>query len=50
MTVIFGYQFPAGLSLYWVVSTLFQVAQQYYYFKWHKPKMANNVPEVLPKP
>jgi len=50
MTVIFGYQFPAGLSLYWVVSTLFQVAQQYYYFKWHKPKMTNNVPEVLPKP
>ncbi|MFA6588397.1 MAG: YidC/Oxa1 family membrane protein insertase [Patescibacteria group bacterium] len=50
MTVVFGYQFPAGLSLYWVFSTLFQVAQQYYYLKWHKPKMAAKSQEVLPKP
>ncbi|RJO59614.1 protein translocase component YidC [Candidatus Parcubacteria bacterium] len=49
ITVIFGYQFPAGLSLYWVASTLFQVAQQYYYFKWHKPKQSGQTPEVLPR-
>lgn len=50
MTVIFGWQFPAGLALYWLVSTLFQVAQQYYYFRWHKPKQqAPTQPEVLPK-
>lgn len=33
ITVIFGYQFPAGLTLYWVVSTLFTIAQQYYFFR-----------------
>jgi len=32
ITVVFGLQFPAGLTLYWMVSTLFQVAQQYYIF------------------
>lgn len=50
MTVIFGYQFPAGLALYWLVSTLFQVLQQYYYFRWHKPKKSDpSQPDVLPK-
>ena len=50
MTVIFGYQFPAGLAMYWLVSTMFQVAQQYYYFRWHKPKLTPpGAPEVLPK-
>lgn len=29
MIFIFGLQFPAGLALYWVVSNLFQLAQQY---------------------
>ncbi|MFA5052294.1 MAG: YidC/Oxa1 family membrane protein insertase [Patescibacteria group bacterium] len=33
ITVIFGLQFPAGLTLYWLFSTLFTVAQQYYIFK-----------------
>jgi YidC/Oxa1 family membrane protein insertase len=50
MTIIFGWQFPAGLALYWLISTLFQVAQQYYYFRWHKPRQQKpNQPEVLPK-
>jgi YidC/Oxa1 family membrane protein insertase len=33
MTVIFGYQFPAGATLYWLVSTLFSLAQQLYFFR-----------------
>ena len=33
ITVIFGYQFPAGLTLYWIVSTLFTIVQQYYFFR-----------------
>lgn len=37
MTVMIGYQFSAGLALYWLVSTLFQVFQQIYTFK-HKDK------------
>lgn len=33
MTVFFGYTFPAGLTLYWIVSTLFTIGQQYYFFR-----------------
>jgi YidC/Oxa1 family membrane protein insertase len=33
ITVFFGYNFPAGLALYWVVSTMFTVGQQYLIFK-----------------
>jgi YidC/Oxa1 family membrane protein insertase len=29
MIFVFGIQFPAGLGLYWVVSNIFQLAQQY---------------------
>ncbi|MFH0804785.1 MAG: YidC/Oxa1 family membrane protein insertase [Patescibacteria group bacterium] len=36
LTVVFGLQFPAGLTLYWLVSTLFTVGQQYIAFR-HKP-------------
>lgn len=39
MTVFFGYTFPAGLTLYWIVSTLFTIGQQYYFFR--KVKRAN---------
>lgn len=28
MTLIFGFQFPAGLMLYWLVSTILQIFQQ----------------------
>jgi YidC/Oxa1 family membrane protein insertase len=30
ITFFFGYRFPAGLSLYWITTTLFGIAQQYY--------------------
>ena len=30
ITVVLGVQFPAGLTLYWVVTTLFGIGQQYY--------------------
>lgn len=30
LTFFIGLQFPAGLTLYWIVTTLFGVAQQYY--------------------
>ena len=30
VTIWFGYTLPAGLSLYWIVTTLFSVGQQYY--------------------
>ncbi len=32
MTAWFSYSFPAGLALYWFVTTLLSVAQQYYIF------------------
>jgi len=35
ITIFFGIQFPAGVTLYWVVSTLFQVGQQWYFKKRH---------------
>lgn len=34
MTGILALQFPAGLSLYWVVTTLFSIAQQWYVSGW----------------
>jgi len=33
-----AYQFPAGLALYWIVTTLLMIAQQYYLFRKPKPK------------
>lgn len=33
ITVVFGYQFPAGVTLYWLVSTLFSLGQQLYFFR-----------------
>lgn len=30
MTFFFGVQFPAGLALYWITTTVFGIAQQYY--------------------
>lgn len=35
-TVIIGYQFPAGVALYWLVTTLFTLLQQLYFLKWKK--------------
>lgn len=45
ITLFFGYTFPAGVTLYWVVSTLFQVGQQWIFIKRHKHPTA--VEEVL---
>lgn len=35
MTLYFGYVFPAGLTLYWLVSTVFTIVQQRIIFKKH---------------
>ncbi|MBU0613651.1 YidC/Oxa1 family membrane protein insertase [Patescibacteria group bacterium] len=45
ITIIFGIQFPAGLTLYWATSTLFQVGQQYFMFRDKKTKTEQ--PEVI---
>ena len=34
ITVFFGWQFPAGLALYWTVSSVFQAVQQYFVTGW----------------
>ena len=48
LTVVFGYQFPAGLTLYWLVSTLFSLGQQLYFFRVRKGwKKSDNAPVVI---
>ena len=34
VTVFFGWTFPAGLALYWTVSSVFQAVQQYFVTGW----------------
>ncbi|PYG88991.1 YidC/Oxa1 family membrane protein insertase [Ruminiclostridium sufflavum DSM 19573] len=34
MTLIFSFQFPVGMSLYWFVGNIFSIAQQYYVNKY----------------
>ena len=34
MTVFLGAQFPAGLTLYWIATTIFQIVQQYFVVGW----------------
>jgi YidC/Oxa1 family membrane protein insertase len=34
ITVVLGAQFPAGLTLYWIATTLFQIVQQYFVSGW----------------
>lgn len=50
MTLIFGYQFPAGVTLYWLVSTLFSLGQQLYFFRirssWDQKEDNENKPEA----
>lgn len=43
MTVVIGFRFPAGLTLYWFLSTALMVAQQLYLFK--KEKSINKDPQ-----
>lgn len=38
ITVVFAWTLPAGLPLYWIVTTLFAVGQQYYIQKIYQPK------------
>jgi len=33
MTLIIGFTFPAGLALYWFVSTIFSIVQQWFVLK-----------------
>lgn len=33
LTFVIGLQFPAGLPIYWITTTLFMIVQQYYIFK-----------------
>lgn len=40
ISVIIAWKLPAGLPLYWIVTTLFAVGQQYYIQKTYKPKQA----------
>ncbi|MEP6693034.1 MAG: YidC/Oxa1 family membrane protein insertase [Chloroflexota bacterium] len=42
ITVVIGAQFPAGLTLYWITTTLFQIAQQYFVSGW------GQLPKYLP--
>ena len=34
MTVVISLNFPSGLALYWVATTVFSIAQQYKVYKW----------------
>jgi YidC/Oxa1 family membrane protein insertase len=42
MTVVLGASFPAGLTLYWISTTIFQVVQQYFVSGW------GQLPRYLP--
>lgn len=44
ITLVFSYQLPAGLALYWVVSTTFTIIQQYIFLKKHP---LNPTPAVI---
>jgi hypothetical protein len=34
ITVVIGAQFPAGLTVYWIATTVFQIVQQYFVSGW----------------
>lgn len=48
MTVVLGAQFPSGLTLYWIATTVFQIVQQYFVSGWGQLpkylKFLRNVP------
>ncbi len=51
ITLLFGLQLPAGLALYWIVSTLFSVLQQWLTSGWGKiGAYVPALPRVLPSP
>lgn len=41
ITILFGAQFPAGLTLYWIVTTLFGIGQQYYILRKEAKEVLN---------
>ncbi len=43
LTFIIGLQFPAGLPLYWIVTTLFMIGQQYFIF--NKEDLGDKTPQ-----
>jgi YidC/Oxa1 family membrane protein insertase len=45
VTIIIGAQFPAGLTFYWLLTTLFSVAQQYVVLGVRKRKLVTEVVE-----
>ncbi|HLQ05319.1 MAG TPA: YidC/Oxa1 family membrane protein insertase [Verrucomicrobiae bacterium] len=53
MTVVLGAQFPSGLTLYWIATTLFQIVQQYFVSGWGQLpkylKFLNNIPTPADK-
>lgn len=44
LTLVIGLQFPAGLTLYWVVTTLFGLGQQYYILRKEAKQALANPP------
>lgn len=48
-TIFIGYQFPAGVTLYWLVNTLFTLLQQLYFFKIKKSKNTQQDIIITPK-
>jgi YidC/Oxa1 family membrane protein insertase len=50
ITVFFGWTFPAGLALYWTVSSIFQAVQQYFITGWGSLReMPDFLANMLPK-
>ena len=47
LTLFIGFTFPAGLTLYWMFSTLFMVGQQYYFLR-RKKKAGQDEPKKEP--
>jgi len=47
MSFYWGWTFPAGLALYWIVSNLFSIAQHYLVMSPLKAKLANSKEEVV---
>jgi YidC/Oxa1 family membrane protein insertase len=53
MTVVLGASFPAGLTLYWIATTTFQIVQQYFVSGWGQLpkylKFLKNIPTPADK-
>ncbi|TMD57904.1 MAG: membrane protein insertase YidC [Chloroflexi bacterium] len=51
ITLVFGFNLPAGLSLYWTVTTVFSILQQWFTSGWGRlGAMIPWLPEHLPSP